>query len=1380
MEINSQTNVFARGMDLDTDVTMLPEGTYRYAENIRLLTDAEGTTGILQNIEHIRKYNNGIAKDEQILGTAITQIYDKINNRSKEVGVVLTKKYVNSLVYNTLYIVNKFESIDIESTPILYGYLELENNVKMVCNYEGPNVSNVYITDGNTPIKVINIAEQLKLIDENKLTTTLDPTRYDITPGAVMLPFKFEKQINGVLPAGAVQYAYQLFNQHGSITAVSALSDVIPIVNSSSSVKNTKGGNKGEITNMGCQIKAQFQNDGRFDRIRIFAIVYLSNAQLPNIYIANEVKVSNVGANEFVEFTYNDNGNSYISQITIDEFNALTPYEFSATSIESLQNRLFASNIKEITWDIDFDARAYRSTKEGVVLLQSTIPSENITGLLKADGTIWNVGNTSKIDVHEEHDCINPFNTSVLQNSQSYAYRPMADGTTVLGGVGPNIAYRFTYTKIPLSSSEVTTPLDGVIDYAQTVDISVNSQSQLTTYYENGDIRKIHTLPNVSSIPNYANPYICSNFLGYQRDEIYRFGIIFYNNKNIPSPVHWIGDIRMPSSHCSTDTSSMCYPFHFGEDGKELNGYILGIEFELTGSLPQDVYAYEIVRCDRTSADRTVVCQGALSATMAYTHAGEEDNNYGNTDTRPMMQLMLPSGTMYMSAAEDDEEMFLMREEKVRLDCFEFASPELCISGDSSLNLIINGYLNPLYYTTSATYTLFGENYNQYTLTTGIRPKNIYKISSSDNKIIENAYDDSNRQFKYPQIVTSSHDTNKYYHLGQFEDEGDKERCLVAKYYKTEGVNTLLGKSADSLLIEDAIISKMIPFNRKFDDLRNYVQFVGDYAYVNSSYSYGFAPNHGISGVLVVKGFNGFIDLTTKGESTKEFNEFCTTAICNIKRNIIPYNGNSYVNRTSSIYQSCGAFNSIENSNKLLCFGGDTYLGIFDYQNTVVVQSNSDIAKDNENKVCHVSYIPLESVVNVNYRTTDSFSKLSFGTTGENRIQIEPMTYQGWVQKEPIYGYNSVYSQTSGSKQYVPKGIYFEDDVVLNSRIVVSEQKENNEIVNSWANFKVANFLDVDSKHGAITNLKSFKNRLYFWQNDAVGIAAVNERSVIQDNNPGTLVLGTGDVLSRFDYITENNGSSINNDKSIVNSSDNLYWYDFDKNVICQLGNGLNVISKAFNVQSYLNTLPISAKTNVVSFYDNKYNEVWFRIYDKALIFNEKLNAFTSFYTHNPNWFFPFSDKLVTIKNNNMYYLHNIYDINSEIKEDRVSKIKFVVNKDVTNTKVFDNVVFGANFIDNNNVEPTIIKNVQFETKTQETSLEQDKAYINIDNREDNYRFAIPRENIKNSDVQLISSQSYPSRMRGKYLICDYTFDCNDNKEFKIPYIKTTYRYSML
>ena len=455
MEINSQINTFHKGLNMDTDITMLPEGQYRYAENIRLLTDADGTTGMLQNIEHIRKYNGGIPSDETIIGTSNTLLSVKENNTVKEVGVVLTKKVLNNKIYNTLYIVDGFDSVDTITTPVVKGYLKIENNVSIVCNYESNNASNVYISDGLTAIKVINIEEQLTIIDENngQLKEVIDSTKFDIIPGATLVPFKFVSKIDGALPAGAVQYCYQLFNMHGVETATAALSEVIPITNTASNSKDTLGENKGIVTNMGCQITASFKNDGRFDKARIFAIVYLDNTQVPDVYIANEIDIPYTVENEFVEFTYNDTGNSYLSKITIDEFNSYIPYEFNAKTITSLGNRLFAANIQELTWDVEFDARAYRCDIDGRIELQSADVTKNISGYLGEDGKIYSDSqHTSEITVDESHDCVNPTNTKVTANDSRFTYGYDSNGNKVRGGSGPNVSYQFVYTALNLSN----------------------------------------------------------------------------------------------------------------------------------------------------------------------------------------------------------------------------------------------------------------------------------------------------------------------------------------------------------------------------------------------------------------------------------------------------------------------------------------------------------------------------------------------------------------------------------------------------------------------------------------------------------------------------------------------------------------------------------------------------------------------------------------------------------------------------------------------------------------------------------------------------------------------------------------------------------------
>ena len=97
-------------------------------------------------------------------------------------------------------------------------------------------------------------------------------------------------------------------------------------------------------------------------------------------------------------------------------------------------------------------------------------------------------------------------------------------------------------------------------------------------------------------------------------------------------------------------------------------------------------------------------------------------------------------------------------------------------------------------------------------------------------------------------------------------------------------------------------------------------------------------------------------------------------------------------------------------------------------------------------------------------------------------------------------------------------------------------------------------------------NFLSVSGMIYRMKSSAVGIASVNDRSLITDNNAGALTLGTGGILTRYDYLVTLNGDSIINDKSITNSETTLYWYDLDKNVICSLSNDFNELSKVKQV----------------------------------------------------------------------------------------------------------------------------------------------------------------------------------------------------------------------
>ena len=138
----------------------------------------------------------------------------------------------------------------------------------------------------------------------------------------------------------------------------------------------------------------------------------------------------------------------------------------------------------------------------------------------------------------------------------------------------------------------------------------------------------------------------------------------------------------------------------------------------------------------------------------------------------------------------------------------------------------------------------------------------------------------------------------------------------------------------------------------------------------------------------------------------------------------------------------------------------------------------------------------------------------------------------------------------------------------------------------------------------------------------------------------------------------------------------------------------------------------------------------------------------------------------------NIYKLNAGNDLDLVSEEDKVSYVKFIVNQNYTQTKTFDNVEYGGDFS-----EDTNFNEIYFETKRQTSYTTTDS---DIDYREDTYKFCIPRNNIELNEAEQLVNKSYKDRMKGKYLVCHYKYDCNGGNTFKVPYISTAYRNSMI
>lgn len=1362
-----QNNTFVEGMDCDTDISVLSNSRYRYAENIRVVTNDEGTSGVLQNIEGVKKYTNSIPSTETIIGTTTINQY----------AIVIT---VDSSGCNRIYRITDFDQANPTQQVILKGYLGLcqdldkTPNLSLVANYESDRVIKIYFTDGKSSVKTLNISPEYDrytgnsdLVDSSG--NIINTLALDITPGCTLPPMRLYQMSIGSLPSGVVQYCYQLFNLRGTETTTSPLSELIHLTISSTNQdsQNYMGSYQEQSSNKSCTMRAELITKD-YERCRIIRLLYYNNNQPPLITIVDEIEILPTQSN----ITYTDTGNSYMGDISIDEFNALTGYQFIGTTLTKMQNRLFVADITEDTWDPGyFDARAYRCNASGTVVLQSSDIAKNLS---------FDIDSYNLSSIPEDHDCINPYNNleySACSSSNLYVYGVTNGSSRKLGGHGINIDYSFITTDIILAEEDSSTALNN--------DCSMNVNARVLRTLGRNEVgssaqeyESIYDGITASRIPNYADPYIASHFRGYQRDEIYRFGIIFYNNKSLPSPVYWIGDIKMPHAEQSA-------PFQI-ESGT-LYGKALGIRF-VVRNVPNGAVAYEIVRCDRTENDRHVVMQTVASNIYEYKiqeqgkQAGDGVAVDSSVEARPTPFLTNYSNdfsTSYLKGVGIWATRTIYHQD-IATDYIKLVSPEICVQKDnieqylkdSSYIDMIGAYFSP---TSSRVGNTVFATADQ---TMGNDGEIISWVNEEDSNVGPKPW--------HNEVIVDAESSSIYdVRLVNAESLRSRELAfsgMISKYYYPKFQSNQ--EANTTITITDCKYATDIPYNGG-QDLSAYRFNIGERQFTNWAMTNFRQPGAqnimgpaGPSLIVYAQGYhNWFSGLWGTLPGLKSEHTINAISILNIKRNVSnAYGGNTYASRQNSVYISINNYVRVTSTSSVTinAYGGDTYLGLLDYPCVFTFQMN-DGDQWNWCKSFIGAYIPFETSINTNLYNGDMVHR-SYTSSNfiDVHLQMEPQqTQQFHVQDRPYFVYNSVYSSQTGAKQFVPKSIYDESNVHTSNRILVSQAKTNNEILDNWTQFKAADYLDVDNQYGGITNLKVFKDKLFYFQNEAVGIASVNERSLITDGNSNELVLGTGGILTRFDYVTTINGSSIKNDRSITDSDTVMYWYDYDKNEICAYNGTVSSLSKEKNMQSYLNEMYDKKRNVNLAFYDKKYNEVWFKFYDKSLIFNEQLGRFTSFYTFNPDWNLPFSNKNVVIKDN-LFYVVNTLDTDGLGEVDKTSLIRIVVNKDVIYTKTFDNVAIFGQLLDANgaNVVTGLIDYILFNTKHQTATA----TNPTFDYRENTYRLPIPRQDDSEQDT----SMSFPARMKGKCLICDYHFNSGDENTFRIPLITTTYRYSLI
>ncbi len=1032
----------------------------------------------------------------------------------------LTQYYRLTLVYN-----NQINFTTFHPIPNPGGF---------VGNYETDTIQKIYWTDNYNRLRSINT------VDPNIFA--LQPDNIDVYPDiSLSIPVLQQIGTGGVLNKGIWQCAYRLKKDTGSSTTFSQCSNPVFLIGAPENSEMILYQTDDPFTgNSGKTLTFKISNvDTSYSRIEVLALFRNVDGGVPRIILIVEEPILSD------TFSCTFTGNQPVVDITLDEY-LQDPLVFDTIkSIASRNNLLFAGNVRYSDFDVQFDARAFRYNRSGL-------------------------GASTYFNASTNPNDINPDQDPGMVGTANDAYIYQSDGVTI-GGEGLNSLVKYKFTRPNFAA-----PLSG--DQAIVIDNSYTGTVAPTApYFEvfpnsNNEVVDLGTdfaqYPNPYTYPDYHSPYIASAIRQYQRDELYRFGIVFFSKKGEPSYVHWIGDIRMPHTYMPQQNQANVtrvplaaaydnyYPLTCGQSSI-IYGNPLGIKFTVNvDSIKDQISGYSIVRVKRENNDKSVLGQGIL-------YPAHSDGGSDYTINSGLVGYYA-TGTISTSMSS-------------------FNCPDFLFRG--SPRQLTNDYYDYIglltkYCESTATWCAGS------TISVGNFKVIKYQLNDSFSGIRQIEFTGSTLALYQPVIgSTAAVDLARAY------DELAPTGGGVVNMQPYFTGTSLPGAAVYNASIETAAAANIVP-TLGSKTLLARVAFsdgtgAGDTAYMNN-----------------VAGDNVMVSTVVPCE-----NQY----LVNYKRNVTQYGGNTNAQKSKNEYISTGHYQPVDPAHTGssyvytgTVFGGDSYIAMFDNVKQFPRTKNGldwDAVSQTTGECVHI--YPVEVDININLR---------YSTGGS-----VPNKYQAVLAFDPPNGdYNKIDVQEefllrpfvdmeNDIRKYFPRPIPFIDTTQHDVRVFASQRKVNGEVIDSWGQFREDDYRDVDSIQGPLNNLIVHKDKLLGYQDQGIVYLPVEERSLIQDSTAADLTLGTGGILPRYDYISRKIGSK--HQFGFTQSPDAVFFFDINsKSLYKQVDTNPENISLMEGLSSFfkdnltgliLNHDNPFRQTGITATYDFNDNEAIFTFRDK-------------------------------------------------------------------------------------------------------------------------------------------------------------------------------------
>lgn len=968
--------------------------------------------------------------------------------------------------------------------------------------------------------------------------------------------------------------------------------------------------------------------------------------------------------------------------------------------------------------------------------------TSQIARLYDGQGTleyVINGGAPNYLQVIETADAVNPFNDENPVTNSDWA---AAD------------QYKYQADGFTLGGTGPNISYEFITEelIADTIAVATNfpyQESNVSTLNISNLVEE--TLSYSSQYGDFKSPYRAAYLRGFARGETYRFGIVFYDKAGNPTYTKWIGDIRFPE--CQDTGFDLGTAQNGWFDPMNMALKSVGIRFTVDiSSIKSQISGFSIVRLERAIEDRTVLGSGSVVHFESTDHPffaynKIKDNNGVTYGTRHTINGVDRTDTVFLL-----DRPGLPTQSAVGIrNLFGYISPETQWS--SSPHSFISGdYLRTIGY-----YEAEGVIYNDSGGTNDGSAGIYYKAHTRQTGL--GAAETEKYLIESRQTMTKETTVPITGHL-----------VLNASYAKTNilnrGIPLALGNKKELCIIDST------PGN----------------AYYSSTPSYPGSPVLTFSTSNPGQGDNtGVVGGTCPHIKLLSYRRFLANQ----------YNGNTYTSRTGQSYISCSNFvrvtSNSDNTQTPSVFGGDVY--VYQYSDEVLFQywNDTDTYDDPYGDKLSVGFIfPCESTINFGYHSSPFIWVYEKDSTNMGNNEATE------------YSYYPVYSQEANQiTKFVTKPLVVTDTEEHPHRIWASDTKTDGEFIDSWRIFRTNNYTEVDGIHGQINKVVTNRDRLFFYQDKAIGIASIEDRNISVDPTTGTeTILGTGRVLDYYSYLTTETGTQ--HQFSVVSSGSSLYHVDARLRKIFRVSDGIQPISdikglSAYlddNLTGYLQSLDKTTRPLPIGIhgeYDPRNNRVLFTVLnaiqgevdpdgpDSAVTldpvgftigFSEAMQSFESFYSFTPRIYLNTGRRLLSVDpeaEHNDVYIHNISTPGVYYGDIYPFNLTVLVNKDPYLTKVFDSIDYMMESKNSLAIDQPIdtFNSLRFYTAYQDSGVITLTPATNIIRKLRHWRYNTIRNNTLDRD-----------RIRDFHMLVDFVYNNTDGNSIVLHDLITSYRQS--